>query len=56
MDQMAQLKTGLLLFASAFGSAGGKVWRIFGEGTSNRLPRIVGSLSLRMQPKLRGEA
>ena len=40
----------------SFGSAGGKVWRVFWKGTSNQLPRMVGSLSLLGQPKLRSEA
>lgn len=55
MDQMAQLQTRLLLFASSFGSAGGNIGGTFWEGTSSRLPHMVGSHRFLMQPELRAE-
>lgn len=43
MDQMAQLQTGLLLFALSLESAGVKVQGIFWEGTSNKKPQLTDS-------------
>lgn len=56
VGQMVQLQAGWLLSASSFGSTGGKVQRIFWEGTSNKLPETVGSHSLLMHLELRAEA
>ena len=47
-------RQGCGFFASSYEKAGSKVWGIFWEGTSNKLPQMVGSHSLLIQPKLMG--